>query len=155
EHAGDGAAETRGDRLRGVLDHRARGRAAEVHGGGETEVTESHRLLELERAHAEIIPGEAGIQEEAIEVVSLEAGVVERQAHRVDREAERAVAVDLPLRRDAETDDRGRPRERMIRHAGGLRCRGVDGQARSREPSRLAVLEDGESIRQAALTGEP
>src|SRR5437667_335860 len=90
-----------------------RGGAAEVHGGGEAEVAQPHRLLELEGAHAHVGPGEAGVQEEAVEVSPLEARIRERELHGVDREAERRAAVDPPLGRDAEADDGGGAGERM------------------------------------------
>src|SRR5439155_2686238 len=76
----------------------------------------------------EVVPGQAGIQEKAVEIRALEARILECEPHGVHREADRRVAVDLPLRRDAAADDRGRAAERMSRHAasgyGGVARRG-------------------------------
>src|SRR5439155_810577 len=69
---------------------------------------------------AEVVPRQTGVQEDPVEVVAPEACVLERQAHGIDREAERSVAVDLALRRDPETDDRGGATKRVRRH--GAAC---------------------------------
>src|SRR5262249_6123892 len=117
EDAGDGSAQTRRDRLGGVLDHGAGRRPAQVHGGGEPKIPQAHRLLELERSHPEIVPGQPGVQEEAVEIAALEPGILERQLDSIDGEAEWRAPVDPPLRSDPEPDDGGRAAQRMCRHA--------------------------------------
>jgi hypothetical protein len=112
EDARDRGADAGGDRLRGVLDHRRRRRAAEAHRRGETEVAEAHRLLELERPHAEVVPREARVQEEPSRSVALEAA--SSSASRRRRPRSRARCCRTPsLRRDAEAGDRGRSAERV------------------------------------------
>src|SRR5439155_13114275 len=74
--------------------------------------------LELERPHAEIGPGEPRVQEEPVDVLARQAGVVERELHGVHREAECTGVKHLALGRDAEPHDRGRAAQRIRRHAG-------------------------------------
>ncbi len=80
------SAQPGGNRLGGVLDHGAGRGAAEVHRRGQPQIAQAKRLLQLERAHALVVPADAGIEQQAVQVAALEPGVVEREAHGFDRE---------------------------------------------------------------------
>ena len=102
------------NRLRGVLEHRAGRRPEGAHRAHQREVREAERELQR-RGH---LAGVVGVDEQAVDVGGLEAGVVERERERVGREVGRGAAVDLAHVGDAEAGDGGGRAQRSLLSCG-------------------------------------
>ena len=76
-------------------DHRGRSRAAEVHRRSQAKVADTHRILQRRRRHRILEPGDPGIDEQAVDIGALEAGVLEREIDGLGSEADRSGMIEV------------------------------------------------------------
>ena len=92
------------NRQRGVLHHDRRGRAAGLHAEDQAQVGEAEVVLQGDAAHA-ADRRDARVDEQAVDLVLAQAGVLDRQPHRLGGEPRRIVAVYAAHLGNAEAGD--------------------------------------------------
>ncbi len=95
EYACDAVGHPGGNGLGGMHDHRGRRRAAEIHGRGQAQIAQPHRLLQRVRRHRIVEPGDTGIDQQAVEIGAIEAGVFQREVNGLGSETHRARMIEV------------------------------------------------------------
>ena len=108
----------------GVLDHGGGGRAEGVHVVEQAQVAETQIVLERNADPAAHAAGDAGIDQEAVQVVFADAGVFNGEPDRFAGEPGRVVSVDLAHFGDAQPADGGLSSNRICHESPPLALRG-------------------------------